>query len=117
MHKVPIVMREGVGFTCAHCERFWWGHARNSACQAAVTGAECAGPLAGLGFPEYKGPLKGNLDKFCFVCGGSPAAIALARGTAIGVCKKHVKMLGEYSRENERPPFISHKRVDIVGGE
>ena len=30
---------------------------------------ECGGPWRGLAFPEYQGPLKSNLELYCFRCG------------------------------------------------
>lgn len=114
--NVLAAMADGVGFVCASCDRYWWGKARNSACQAAVVGEECGGPLAGLSFPEYKGALTGRLERFCFVCGSDPTAWASVRGVMIGVCGKHVSMIGSYSPEGTKPPFVSRRYVDVCNG-
>jgi len=53
--------------------------------------ADCGSPLVQHCFEHYKGPLEGNLDRYCFTCGCD------AEGTItiwddprkIGVCAKH----------------------------
>lgn len=118
MNGRPIlkVMQDGVGFVCAHCERFWWGVDRGyGSCWAKAVGKDCSGPMGGGSFQEYEGPLKGNLCRFCFVCGKEPSGVACTKHGKVGVCRDHMEWLGSYSRPNERPPFVTHKHVDTIG--
>lgn len=112
------VMRDGVSFTCAHCTKFWWGVDRGAeGCKARVEGKECAGPLGGLAFPEYEGPLKGNELKFCFMCGKPPDAAARAKDAndaRVGVCKSCVEKCKTLSKPLEKPPFVTETYVPIL---
>ena len=56
--------------------------------------------MVGKDFPAYDGPLKGALNKLCFVCGEVPKfgvrLLDTGRPTQIvGVCMKHLRMLAE----------------------
>lgn len=111
------VLQQGVGFVCAHCEHFWWGIDNNhQGCRALHDGVPCSGPIRGQAFPYYKGPLKGQLAKFCFVCGKDPCATAVARdgGARVGVCESHLSLLETYSAPGEKPPFVTHVHVPVV---
>ena len=111
------VMQQGVGFTCAHCVKLWWSVDRGlSECKSSHEGGECAGPLAGQAFPHYEGPLAGNLDRFCFVCGSEPSCVAVVPQGRVGVCKVHIEWLGTYTRPCEKPPFVTHQYIDTIGG-
>ena len=111
------VLQAGTGFVCAHCENFWWGadHGHRG-CKAVHDAVECSGPIRGLAFPYYKGPLDGQLEQYCFVCGHEPDATAVARvgGARVGVCDKHIKLLETFSVPGEKPPFITHTHVPVV---
>ena len=118
MNGRPIlqVMQRGVGFTCAHCEKFWWGVDNSTdGCKAKHERKECTGPLGGGAFPEYQGPLTGHITRFCFVCGQTPAGAAVVKGGRVGVCEKHMEWLGTYTRPNEYPPFVTHRYIDTIG--
>ena len=111
------VLQAGVGFVCAHCENFWWGIDNgHDGCKAAHDRLPCSGPIRGKAFPQYDGPLKGNLGNYCFVCGRTPSAHAVARETGgrVGVCEKHISLLESYSAPGEEPPFITHVDVPVV---
>lgn len=111
------VLKAGTGFVCAHCEHFWWGvDQEHDGCRAKHDNVLCSGPIRGHAFPYYKGPLKGHLDKYCFVCGHEPDATAVARngGARVGVCKRHIKLLESYSAPGEKPPFITRVHVPVV---
>ena len=77
---------------------------------------DCGGPMRGMAFPYYDGPLKGQLQNRCFVCGHKPDAVAVATkgGGRVGVCKKHLEFLSTYTRPGEKPPFITHVHVPVV---
>lgn len=116
--RVLHAMSNGVGFTCAHCEKFWWGVDRGmSECKAAAEGKFCAGPLMGHAFPEYEGPLKGSTAMYCFVCGDTSSKVAIAskgasKGKSVGVCDKHFSMLSDTGIEGERPRFLTKDKIE-----
>lgn len=110
-------MSKGLGFACAHCDNYWWGVDQGLRhCKAHEERRDCAGPLAGMAFPEYRGPLKGHLVRFCFVCGVQPIAAAVARagGGRVGVCQTHLEFLKTFTRPGIPPPKISHVHVPVV---
>ena len=117
---VDAVMREGMSFVCAHCNNFWWSYARGlEKCKAGHEGRDCAGPGKFMAFPEYDGPLKGNLHKCCFVCGKEPShtvAIPIGLGMVrnIGVCDKDREILLDFRVSKlmpvERPRHKLNKR-------
>jgi hypothetical protein len=51
--------------------------------------------LAGGGFEEYDGPLRGYLAKFCHVCGGHATKAIAPKGVErrIGVCDSCLDMI------------------------
>ncbi len=111
------VMSKGLSFACANCDNYWWGVDQGLGhCRAMEERRVCAGPMAGMAFPEYVGPLKGNLVRFCFVCGAQPIAAAVARGGGdrVGICKEHLDFLETFTRPGEPPPKVSHVHVPVV---
>ena len=99
---VKMVMKEGVGFVCAHCDKFWWSFRRRlDKCKAFHDGKECAGPGKFMAFPEYSGPLKGKFHQYCFVCGRKPdytLKIPIGHGLErnIGICEKDKEILIDF---------------------
>ena len=98
---VREALREGYAFTCAMCQKLWWAKAKGLdkriGCQAAVLGQSCGGPMAGMSFPLYEGPLtESALATSCFRC-GQPADEAVTSRLNptrfIGVCKRHLPTL------------------------
>ncbi len=112
------VLQSGVSFVCAHCEHFWWGidNKHSGGCKAVFDQVECSGPIRGLAFPHYEGPLKDQLANYCFVCGHDPDAVAVARngGARVGVCDKHIEVIEKFTVPGEKPPFITHVHVPVV---
>lgn len=116
---IVAAMSAGTVFTCATCEKYWWGVERGLPhCKAAAEGKACGGPLSGGTYPEYEGPLKGALKEWCFVCGARSTRLAIPKkggGSAVGVCSKHVDVLKSYSKPGERPQSIKeHKDVEVT---
>lgn len=118
-NEVLAVMASGVSFVCAHCDHFWWSKERGlSSCRAGVDGKVCAGPLMDQAFPEYKGPLGGNMGAYCFVCGEKSKFAAIARkgksaGKSVGVCALHVSMLGDTGPKGKKPRFLTGDLIDV----
>ena len=110
--RPDLVMREvalGTSFVCASCVHFWTAKDRKlEGCMAVHQGIKCAGPLKGMGFPNYKGVMEGFLNQACFVCGNSPDALVLTPDQrSVGVCSSHIELLSTYSEGSSRPPFIT----------
>lgn len=68
--------------------------------------ADCGSPIRGKSFPFYKGPLAGNLSKYCFVCGcDAEGEISHLDGgldaVRVGVCARHCEEIYRLS-EKER---------------
>ena len=114
--KVANAMAKGVGFVCANCTKYWQGTADGGdKCEAAKQGTECGGPLMGLGFPEYEGPLAGYVMNFCFVCGDKSRYGARGKcGNLVGVCGEHTDVIKSFSRPSERPSFVTGKSLKIL---
>lgn len=112
------LVSEGVSFVCAMCDHWWWSHGRGLAvCRAAVESRECSGPIGGLCYPEYSGPLKRNLVRFCFRCGAqSIAAVEVFGKGMCGVCGEHMEMLETYGKLGDKPRFVTHNYVPVVEG-
>lgn len=114
--KVAEARAKGVGFVCANCLKFWRGTADGGdQCEAAKSNKECGGPLVGLGFPEYEGPLAGYVSNFCFACGERSRYAARGKcGNLVGVCENHTSILKEFSRPSEKPAFVTGKSLRIL---
>ncbi len=107
----------GYGFVCGNCTKLWAGlSAGHGACMAAVQGKTCAGPMKNMGFPEYEGPLKGNLVQFCFVCGKGSDYAAVTMHGMVGVCAKHQPLLNSCTAGDEAPRFLTGDEVETVKG-
>jgi hypothetical protein len=111
-------MATGVSFVCAHCEKFWWGVDRKlDGCKAHHEKRKCGGPIKGLAFPEYVGPLNGHLQNFCFVSGQPSTAVFVGKhGSYIGVTDRSIAMINEYSVDGERPRFITKEDFELKRG-
>ncbi len=121
--QIRKAMAKGIGFACATCDNFGWGVQHGlPACKANSENKFCAGPMGGGAFPEYSGPLKNVLTKYCFVCGRQACAAAevkplpgsTVKSGMVGVCEEHIQWLETYSRPNERPPFVTHNKIDVL---
>jgi len=116
--KVQTALAEGYAFPCAMCVHLHWARDRGlDQCRVGYEGKECGGPLSGLGFPEYQGPLTRELiAKLCFRC-GQPASKVVEGNKGpglVGVCKRHLPVLSRVMEEGDDPwkPIDSHQRVD-----
>lgn len=122
IHQIPQdraqeALAKGYAFPCAMCVKLHWSIDRGlTQCRAAVDQKECGGPLAGLAFPEYEGPLtREMIAKLCFRC-GKPASKLVEgnRGPGyVGVCKRHLPVLTRVMETGDDPwrPIDSHVLV------
>ena len=118
IHLIVTDVASGLAYVCAMCTK--WRRAADrgdSQCEAVAAGKSCGGPLSGMTFPEYEGPLESAMmSRFCFRCGQkSTAGVRLNGGSRIlGLCEKHVDMLNEYVAPDGRSPVVKHHSDDVV---
>lgn len=90
---VRKLVESGYSYVCASCYRLHDGLVRNlGRCTAP---GECAGPISGMDYPLYVGPLSSSeIASRCFRC-GAPSVSVVLRGVrgGVGVCGQHVAML------------------------
>lgn len=85
------IKQHGMSAVCAWCLKYWRAreHDKGSAGWTCQANRRCGGPMQGLAFPEYEGPMEGHLDSFCYICGGTPDACVEIHGKGmVGVCKE-----------------------------
>lgn len=95
MRDPKALMGMGFGFVCACCDRLQEGlEAGSFGCTATRDHLDCGGPLVGMSFPAYKGPLTiQTIATRCFRCGEDfHATMEVRNGGYVGVCKAHVNM-------------------------
>lgn len=93
-----LFLAEGYAFPCATCQKLWRARERGmEACEAALGGLDCGGPISGQSFPLYEGPLTPQaLATHCFFCGDQAAeAVTTPEQPTrfVGVCKRHIPTL------------------------
>lgn len=100
MGAVEQFMREGYAFPCACCKKLWRNKAKGlDQCEAAQLGERCGGPVAGMSFPLYEGPLSLHaMATRCMRC-GEPASEAVDSWDTplrfVGICKRCAPMLDD----------------------
>jgi len=118
--------QSGFSFVCSLCLRLHEGNrmAGGDWDTTRCTGTFCKGPLGGGSYPEYEGPIKDALNRFCFICGTTnpPHAIASClpghpRDRLLGACDEHAKLVDE-GMFDERPTGTRPKqKIRIAGHE
>lgn len=115
--KVQASLAEGYAFPCATCVKLYWAKERGlDECRAGYEGKVCGGPLVGLGFPEYEGPLtRQAIATHCFRCGQRASKVVEGnRGPGyVGVCKRHLPVLTRVMETGADPwAPLDHTKVD-----
>jgi hypothetical protein len=112
---------KGVGYICANCTKFWRGIERGQAqCMALFERKPCGGPMSGMTFGEYEGPLPRSVfPSICFVC-GVEAVMGVKVGDSrelIGVCADHepwLLQMRKFDRVKDGPqPIIMKVRAEV----
>jgi hypothetical protein len=109
-------MKEGYTFICATCPNLHMakGHGLGT-CFGNMNGKTCSGPLNQQSYPEYNGPLKGNMTACCFLTGAPSVGAVDVRGVLLGVSEKAIEVLSCYTRRgNFAPPIITHKHLPVL---
>ena len=114
---VQEAMADGYAFPCAYCKKLWFARSMGyqGGCEAELKGLACGGPVVGLGFPLYDGPLTDeHLASHCFRCGAGPLrgpagdkVIEVAprpgtRGRKLGLCKRHLPLVDRIKPTTEK---------------
>jgi len=111
-------VRSGVAFPCAMCLNWWRAkEEKKESCMVFTGGKPCGGPMAGMAFPMYKGPLvDSNWTDFCFVCGEEVVAAVEVKGSdrMLGVCKKHVGLLEKLKPSGGSARTVKHEQVHRI---
>lgn len=91
--QIAIAASEGFSIVCASCRHLHRGRARK---RDGCNKPQCGGPFVGRDFPDYDGPIT-DFTRWCFVCGEPSKFAAIAEsGKVFGLCKEHVRAMGEY---------------------
>ena len=109
-------------FVCLSCNRLREAREKDPGaerCLAALEGKECGGPLVGMSFPHYAGPLEGALHKVCFVCGKPPKYLMRPsrggrNGGVVAVCSGCIDILRSYSAPGKRPLFVDGGKIRVL---
>lgn len=95
---IAALRARGVGYICCMCERMH--HGMDKGLDRCTGSLECRGPIGNGDFPEYQGPLTGDMmANACFVCGGparlrlEPKSVGLVR--TLGLCESDAGLLKE----------------------
>lgn len=102
--KIRQVVGDGLSPVCATCTWYWRARDLQLSRCSDLHNGDCGGPIAGLDFPLYDGPME-RLDKFCFAC-AAPASLAIktpGTGRLVGVCKEHLSLIDRYLAEGTGP--------------
>jgi hypothetical protein len=114
--RISECIREGYTFICATCPHLHRAKEHGlDTCFGNLNGKTCSGPLNQQAYPEYCGPLKGNLTACCFLTGQSPVGAVDVRGVLLGVSERAIEVLSCYSRRGHfAPPSITHKHLPVL---
>ena len=99
--RVQMFLAEGYSFICATCEKLHRARATGytAGCEAQMLRLDCAGPISGMDFPLYEGPLtKATKATICYRCGDQAQhAIQVKSGAMVGACDEHLEHLRTFS--------------------
>ena len=109
-------METGLSAVCAWCEH--WHSGKFFDGRAGCLRSGCGGPggRPPRAFPQYKGPLQGQLASICFICGkDADASVEFHGGKGmIGVCDAHTVILKKLLlMHGGRSPVVSERWVAV----
>ena len=104
MHPVvKSLLEQGFAFECSYCQRMWAAKSTGlDSCGPMIPdGNPCGGPMSGMSFPYYKGPLTREfIVGHCFRCGAEAESTIAQNGGAVGVCDKHIHLVEQLIPED-----------------
>ncbi len=77
-------IEQGLAAVCAYCERYH----NSQRGDEVMCGQLCGGPEKRKAFPQYKGPLEGNISVICYLCGNEADTMVNIGGKMLGVCRR-----------------------------
>lgn len=111
--SVAAAVSEGYSPICATCEHFWNARDRG----LSICGMRCGGPLGGLDFPEYKGPMTAErMAQWCFMCAreASYGVRVLGTGRVFGVCQEHLEAVATL-RSASKEDLEAWPKIELLG--
>lgn len=114
----------GICFICSMCERWHMGDEANLrdafGDRRCSQEDDCAGPVWGGTFHEYKGPLKGYKTHWCYLCGKESTHLLAPKGNTsdpIGVCEECLmeevkKLTARDLGPSEHSLWVSERRME-----
>jgi hypothetical protein len=105
-------MAQGYAFPCACCAKLWRAMARGmETCEAVFGNQDCGGPVSGMSYPLYEGPLSESaLATYCCFCGerAAEAVTSVCQPTRfVGICSRHAPTIDRLVVATE----LSRRRV------
>lgn len=115
MKSPAELMSEGYSFTCSMCTKLWKTKTDTfDGCEARLLNQVCTGPMSGMSFPLYQGPLTDSArTDLCFRC-GIESNYGLKMGIdnqIIGVCESHFKELTLYRQQSSVYKTLEDNRI------
>lgn len=123
--QVDLAIKGGMSAVCAWCLKYWNAreHDKKAVAWRCQSSKPCGGPMQGMAFPEYEGPMQGRLASFCYICGAdADAAVEIHGKGIVGVCNnaRAGKTCMEMLRDQLSNPRVvrkfEEKTVPLVSG-
>lgn len=92
---IAQAMDRGLSPVCATCRKYWRARQKGVPGDACLA-KQCGGPIKGMAFPEYDGPItERKFSEWCFVCAekSTYGVIVPEADRILGVCDRHVEYL------------------------
>lgn len=120
--RVAKAIPTGLVYVCCLCERWYEGEDKDLKTLDGVprcnSTGQCGSPVDGKSFDEYRGPMKGYLLKYCYVCGIENPEKALepkvSGAQKVGCCLKCLDNIVKHQAMKDprrRVTFVSNKRA------
>ena len=87
IEKVQSEIDDGLSAVCAWCENYWRVKNINGGSGVVCGIRGCGGPMSGLAYPKYEGPLHKNVHMICHICGKEPTIMVEVGNGMVGVCE------------------------------
>ncbi len=109
LSAVRLAIESGTSAVCATCDHYWDAIDR----AAPSCGQQCGGPMSGMAFDKYKGPVT-DLSRFCFVCMAPPSHAVRAKGNVrvLGCCRQHIDLISKLKPVDKPAVDVITKSAD-----
>ena len=113
--KVAAAVAGGTSPVCATCKHYWRGQDKGLD-RCVKQRHECGGPIRGLDFPLYDGPMtEDRMMTWCFMCAAEASYGVRVKGThrVFGLCAKHLDRLPRLRPASE--PTVVPQSLEVIG--